>query len=240
LNLSGNQIQTLILSLVHSLFFIFANCQTCDPGCFLLPFHSSRPSPRTLSAQLRRATAIPSPSISALRGPRVSNLILTKPASTLSRPCAAGLAAPARAGRGRPVRPAGTHAEDRRMRAGLGSTAGKAKDPSAPSPSIRGEPRRRPRAPPALPGGRPRVGGAFPPRAARGSDSKGPGRRGTDAKPPTPSWGFPFHHRPVCTGLGEEAGAPPPRRAGRGRSRTGAGNRTSSGTQGAGRGGRRS
>jgi hypothetical protein len=105
------------------------------------------------------------------------------------------------------------------MRAGLGSTAGKAKDPSAPSPSIRGEPKRRPRAPPALPGERPRVGEAFPPRAARGSDSKGPGRRGTDAKPPTPSWGFPFHHRLVCTGLGEEAGAPPPRRAGRGRSR---------------------
>jgi hypothetical protein len=59
------------------------------------------------------------------------------------------------------------------VRAGSGSTAGKAKDPSAPPPSIRGAPKRRPRAPPALPGERPRVGGAFPPRAARGSDSKG-------------------------------------------------------------------
>jgi hypothetical protein len=47
------------------------------------------------------------------------------------------------------------------VRAGLGTTAGKAKDSSAPSPSIRGAPKRRPRAPPALPGKRPRVGGLF-------------------------------------------------------------------------------
>jgi hypothetical protein len=120
---------------------------------------------------------------------------------------------------GRLHQPGGPHAEDRRVRAGLGTTAGKAKDSSAPSPSIRGAPERQPRAPPALPGERPRVWGAFPPRAARGSDSKGPGRRGKDAKPPTPSWGFLFHHRPVCTRLGEEAGAPLPRRAGQGRSR---------------------
>jgi hypothetical protein len=107
---------------------------------------------------------------------------------------------------GRLHQPGGPHADDRRVRAGLGSTAGKAKDSSAPSPSIRGAPGHRPRAPPALPGERPRVWGAFPPRAARSSDSKGPGRRGTDAKPPTPLLGFSLSPPPRLHRIGGRSG----------------------------------
>jgi hypothetical protein len=145
----------------------------------------------------------------------LSSPFSSSPFPGVGQPCRI---APRRA-MGRLRQPGGPHAEDRRVRAGLGSTVGKVKDSSAPSPSIRGAPERRPRAPPALPGERPRVWGAFPLRATRGPDSKGPVRCGTDAKLPTPSWGFLFHHRPICTGLEEGAGAPPPRRAGQGRSR---------------------
>jgi hypothetical protein len=54
--------------------------------------------------------------------------------------------------------------------------------------------------------------GVFPSRP-RGADSKGGGRRGLEAKPTTPSWGFLFHRSAVFTGLKEKAGAPSPRRA---------------------------
>jgi hypothetical protein len=59
----------------------------------------------------------------------------------------------------------------------------------------------------------------FFPRAARGVVSKGAGRCGTEAKPSTPPFGVSSSATPVCTGVREGAGAPPPRRAGRGRSR---------------------
>jgi hypothetical protein len=143
-----------------------------------------------------------------------------------SRPCSAGLTTPARAGRGA-AGPPSRHAHRGPVRArGRIRKQGGVKDPTTLSTEHPRRIRAPTRAPPAPPGERPRVWRAFPPRAARGFESKGPGRRGTDAKPPTPSWCFLFHHRPVCTGLGEEAGAPPPRRAGQGRSRKPSQNRS--------------
>jgi hypothetical protein len=186
-----------------------------------------------------------------------ASLLLSSPFS--SSPCP-GVGQPCRIAprhaMGRPHQPGGPHAEDRRARAGLGSTAGKAKDASAPSPSIRGAPKRRPRAPPALPGERPRVGEAFPPRAARGSDSKG-GQAGVARTPshPPPLGVFSSTTAPSAPDWGkkrvrrarEEPEAEPEQerlhRQGRrrswegenvvhvgGRSRTGAGNRTPPGT----------
>jgi hypothetical protein len=85
--------------------------------------------------------------------------------------------------------------------------------------SIQGQGERPPRDPPAptrrTAGG---IGGNSS-RAACGLHSKGaPGRRGTDAKPPIPL-GFSTRHRPARAGLEKEGSAPPPRRAGQGRSR---------------------
>jgi hypothetical protein len=61
--------------------------------------------------------------------------------------------------------------------------------------------------------------GGNPPRAACCLDSKG--RQAGVARTPShqPLWGFPFATAPACAGLGEGGGAPPPRRAGQGRSR---------------------
>jgi hypothetical protein len=87
------------------------------------------------------------------------------------------------------------------------------------SASIRGQGGRPPRDPPdptqRAAGG---IGGK-PSRGGCGLLSKGaPGRRGTDAKPPTPL-GFSSRHHPARAGLEREGDAPPPRRAGRRRSR---------------------
>jgi hypothetical protein len=74
---------------------------------------------------------------------------------------------------GWPRQPGGPHAESRCVRAGSESTAGEVKTLLPLTARIRGEPERWPQAPPAPPGERPGVRGAFPPRAACGLDSKG-------------------------------------------------------------------
>jgi hypothetical protein len=87
------------------------------------------------------------------------------------------------------------------------------------SASIRGQGGRPPRDPPA-PTRRAAEGiGGKLSRGDCGLLSKGaPGRRGTDAKPPTPLV-FSSRHHPARAGLEREGDAPPPRRAGQGRSR---------------------
>jgi hypothetical protein len=99
------------------------------------------------------------------------------------------------AGRGRTTRPARTPRTSARARDWM-RPRGKAKDGSAP---LREHPRRPQAAAssatcPVRRAARGMEG--FSPRAARGVDSKGAGRCGTEAKPPTPSWGLLFHHRP--------------------------------------------
>jgi hypothetical protein len=61
--------------------------------------------------------------------------------------------------------------------------------------------------------------GGNPPRAACGLVSKG--RQAGVARTPShqPLWGFPLATAPACAGLEEGGSAPPPRRAGQGRSR---------------------
>jgi hypothetical protein len=127
--------------------------------------------------------------------------------------------APGRA-MGRPRQPGGPHVEGRCVRAGSDSTAGEVKDPT----TLSTEHPRRTRAPassatcPARRTAR-GTGGIYTSGCLLPRFKRTPGRRGTDAKPPTPPWGFPFATAPACAGLGEGGGASPPRRAGQGRSR---------------------
>jgi hypothetical protein len=84
---------------------------------------------------------------------------------------------------------------------------------------IRGQDKRPPRDPPA-PSRRTAGGiGGNPPRVACGLLSKG--RQAGVARTPShqPLWGFPLATAPTCAGLEEGGSAPPPRRAGKGRSR---------------------
>jgi hypothetical protein len=103
---------------------------------------------------------------------------------------------------------------------GAGSDRGReAKTLMPRTASIQGQGDRPPRDPPAptrrTAGG---IGGNSSRAACRLHSKGAPGRRGTDAKPPTPL-GFSTRHRPARAGLEKEGSAPPPRRAGQGRSR---------------------
>jgi hypothetical protein len=142
-----------------------------------------------------------------------------QPASTPSRASAAGLTAPTRAGRGA-AGPPSRHARRGPARArGAGCDRGKGQRRFYPfPPSIRGgaehhRERHLPR--PANGQGH---GGLFPPSSCsrRRFKRSGPVWHGSQATHPL--LGFSLPPPPVCTGLGEEAGAPPPHRAGQGRS----------------------
>jgi hypothetical protein len=96
---------------------------------------------------------------------------------------------------------------------------GGGKDLNAPTARIRGRGKRPPRDPPA-PSRRTAGGiGGNPSRAACGLLSKG--RQAGVARTPShqPLWGFPLATAPACAGLEKGGSAPPPRRAGQGRSR---------------------
>jgi hypothetical protein len=103
---------------------------------------------------------------------------------------------------GRPRQPGGPHAEGRCVHAGSESTAGEVRTLLPLTVRIRGEPERWPRAPPAPPGERPGVRGAFPPRAACGLVSKG--REAGVARTPShqPPFGFSTLHRPCSRRIG--------------------------------------
>jgi hypothetical protein len=104
---------------------------------------------------------------------------------------------------GRPRQPGGPQAEGRCVRVGSGSTAGEVKDPTT---LFTEHPRctRTPASSTTCPARRTArgTGGISPSGCSLPRFKRVLGRRGTDAKPPTPPWGFPIHHRPRLRRIG--------------------------------------
>jgi hypothetical protein len=126
---------------------------------------------------------------------------------------------------GQPRQPGGPHAEGRFVRAGSDSTAGKVKtllpSPRASKANLGAGPERHL---PRLPNGQ-GYGGHFHLGLLAASIQKGARQAWHGRQATNPLWGFPFATTPACAGLGEGGGAPPPRRAGQGRSPGPCGNR---------------
>jgi hypothetical protein len=120
---------------------------------------------------------------------------------------------------GRPRQPGGPHAEGRCVRAGSDSTAGEVKTllPSPRASEVNpsaGLERHLPR--PANGQG---YGGHFHLGLLAAAIQKDARQAWHGRQATNPPWVFPFATAPACAGLGEGGGAPPPRRAGQGRSR---------------------
>jgi hypothetical protein len=116
--------------------------------------------------------------------------------------------------------PRGPHTEGRSARVGCWIRPREGAKTLMPRTArIRGRNKRPPRDPPAPSRRTARGIRGNPPRAACGLFSKG--RQASVARTPShqPLWGFPLATAPACTGLEEGGSAPPPRRAGKGRSR---------------------
>jgi hypothetical protein len=120
---------------------------------------------------------------------------------------------------GRPRQPGGLHAEGRCARVWVGLGHGVGNDPITPTlhtPEAWLE--RRPRVPPAQPGGRPGALGENHPELPAASLQK---HQAGESRTPShqPHWGFLFSITSACAGREGEGNAPPPRRAGEGRTR---------------------